>query len=443
MVERPMPYSLEAEESLLGNIMIYPDAMRQAVEAGLFGEDFYFDKHRKIFAIMYTMYEKKENIDTISLRSRLKDYDYFDKVGGTDFILHLTSITVSNANTKDYIRIIKNKAYARRVIEAANKIADEGYDGSLEVDELLDGAERMILDITRSRAMSDFKKGSDVFDGALEKIQRIHDQGDAITGIRSLYNDLDRMTTGFQKGDLIILAARPSVGKTAFALNITLNASSIASGAIAIFSLEMPAEQLATRMLSAKSRVAGQKLRTGKLDNNDWSKVNEAVSELRRQKIYIDDTPGIKVGDIFAKCRTLKNESGLALVVIDYIQLIQGTGKVESRQQEVSEISRRLKALARELDVPVIALSQLSRSVEKREDKRPMLSDLRESGSIEQDADLVMFLYRDEYYNRKEENKNPTEEVELSLAKHRNGPTGLVKLMFEREINAFYGIKSM
>ena len=443
MVERPMPYSLEAEESLLGNIMIYPDAMRQAVEAGLFGEDFYFDKHRKIFAIMYTMYEKKENIDTISLRSRLKDYDYFDKVGGTDFILHLTSITVSNANTKDYIRIIKNKAYARRVIEAANKIADEGYDGSLEVDELLDGAERMILDITRSRAMSDFKKGSDVFDGALEKIQRIHDQGDAITGIRYLYNDLDRMTTGFQKGDLIILAARPSVGKTAFALNITLNASSIASGAIAIFSLEMPAEQLATRMLSAKSRVAGQKLRTGKLDNNDWSKVNEAVSELRRQKIYIDDTPGIKVGDIFAKCRTLKNESGLALVVIDYIQLIQGTGKVESRQQEVSEISRRLKALARELDVPVIALSQLSRSVEKREDKRPMLSDLRESGSIEQDADLVMFLYRDEYYNRKEENKNPTEEVELSLAKHRNGPTGLVKLMFEREINAFYGIKSM
>lgn len=443
MVERPMPYSLEAEESLLGNIMIYPDAMRQAVEAGLFGEDFYFDKHRKIFAIMYTMYEKKENIDTISLRSRLKDYDYFDKVGGTDFILHLTSITVSNANTKDYIRIIKNKAYARRVIEAANKIADEGYDGSIEVDELLDGAERMILDITRSRAMSDFKKGSDVFDGALEKIQKIHDQGDAITGIRSLYNDLDRMTTGFQKGDLIILAARPSVGKTAFALNITLNASSIASGAIAIFSLEMPAEQLATRMLSAKSRVAGQKLRTGKLDNNDWSKVNEAVSELRRQKIYIDDTPGIKVGDIFAKCRTLKNESGLALVVIDYIQLIQGTGKVESRQQEVSEISRRLKALARELDVPVIALSQLSRSVEKREDKRPMLSDLRESGSIEQDADLVMFLYRDEYYNRKEENKNPTEEVELSLAKHRNGPTGLVKLMFEREINAFYGIKSM
>ena len=291
--------------------------------------------------------------------------------------------------------------------------------------------------------MSDFKKSSEVFDATLEKIQRIYDQGDTITGIKSMYSDLDRMTTGFQRGDLIILAARPSVGKTAFALNISLNAASVSSGAVAIFSLEMPADQLASRMLSAKSRVAGQKLRTGKLDNNDWSKVNEAVSELRRQKIYIDDTPGIKVSDIFAKCRTLKNDAGLSLIIIDYIQLIQGSGKNESRQQEVSEISRRLKALARELDVPVIALSQLSRGVEKREDKRPMLSDLRESGAIEQDADLVMFLYRDEYYNRKdEEERAATEEVELNLAKHRNGPTGLVKLMFEREINAFYGIKT-
>lgn len=438
---RTMPYSLEAEESLLGNIMLYEEAMRQTVEAGILGEDFYFDNHRKIYSIMYTMYEKKENIDTVSLITKLKDYDYYDKVGGADFILRLASSTISNANTKDYIRILKNKSYSRRIIEAANKIADDGYNGKLEVEDLLDEAENEILGITRSRAMSDFKKSSDVFDEALAKIQKIHDQGDTITGVRTLYSDLDKMTTGFQRGDLIILAARPSVGKTAFSLNLALNAAAISSGAIAIFSLEMPAEQLATRMLSAKSRVAGQKLRTGKLDNNDWSKVNEAVSELRRQKFYIDDTPGVKVSEVFAKCRTLKNDVGLSLVIIDYIQLLQGNGKAESRQQEVSEISRRLKALARELDVPVIALSQLSRSVEKREDKRPMLSDLRESGSIEQDADLVMFLYRDEYYNRKEENTSPTEEVELSLAKHRNGPTGLVKLMFEREINAFYGIK--
>ncbi|MGN1054543.1 MAG: replicative DNA helicase [Erysipelotrichaceae bacterium] len=443
MNDRTMPYSLEAEESLLGNIMLYDEAMRQTVEAGILSEDFYFDNHRKIYNIMYSMYEKKESIDTVSLSTKLKDFEYYDKVGGADFILRLAGSTISNANTKDYIRIIKNKSYARKVIEAANKIADEGYDGKLEIEDLLDEAENRILGITRSRAMSDFKKSSEVFDATLEKIQRIYDQGDTITGIKSMYSDLDRMTTGFQRGDLIILAARPSVGKTAFALNISLNAASVSSGAVAIFSLEMPADQLASRMLSAKSRVAGQKLRTGKLDNNDWSKVNEAVSELRRQKIYIDDTPGIKVSDIFAKCRTLKNDAGLSLIIIDYIQLIQGSGKNESRQQEVSEISRRLKALARELDVPVIALSQLSRGVEKREDKRPMLSDLRESGAIEQDADLVMFLYRDEYYNRKdEENRAATEEVELNLAKHRNGPTGLVKLMFEREINAFYGIKT-
>lgn len=443
MNERTMPYSLEAEESLLGNIMLFEDAMRQAVEAGLLGKDFYYDKHRKIYSIMYTMYEKKETIDTISLSTKLRDFDYFDKVGGMDFILHLTSMTISNANTSEYIRIIKNKSYARQIIQTAQEIMDDGYDGTYAVEDLLDAAEHRILDITRSRAMSDFKKSSEVFDATLDKIQRISEQGDAVTGVRSLYSDLDRMTAGFQKGDLIILAARPSVGKTAFALNLALNAASIASGAIAIFSLEMPAEQLATRMLSAKSHVAGQKLRTGKLDNDDWSRVNETVSELRRQKYFIDDTPGIKIGEMFAKCRTLKNEHGLAMIVIDYIQLIQGSGHSESRQQEVSEISRRLKALARELEVPVIALSQLSRSVEKREDKRPMLSDLRESGSIEQDADLVMFLYRDEYYKRKdEEEKAPTEEVELSLAKHRNGPTGLVKLMFEREINAFYGIKN-
>ena len=443
MSERTMPYSLEAEESLLGNILLYEEAIRQAAEAGLLANDFYYDKHRKIYTIMYNMYEKKELIDPVSLSTKLKDFEYFEKVGGMDFILHLTSMTISNANTKEYIRIIKNKSYARRIIETAQKIMDDGYNGTFGVEELLDDAEQRILEITRSRAMSDFKKSSEVFDATLEKIQKISEQGDTVTGIRSLYSDLDRMTAGFQKGDLIILAARPSVGKTAFALNLALNAASVASGAIAIFSLEMPAEQLATRMLSAKSRVSGQKLRTGKLENEEWSKINESVSELRRQKYFIDDTPGIKIGEMFAKCRTLKNENGLAMIIIDYIQLIQGNGNSESRQQEVSEISRRLKALARELEVPVIALSQLSRSVEKREDKRPMLSDLRESGSIEQDADLVMFLYRDEYYKRKdEEEKQPTEEVELSLAKHRNGPTGMVKLVFEREINAFYGLQN-
>ena len=439
---KEMPRSLEVEEALLGNIIQFDDAMRQCVEAGVLSDDFYLDKHRQIYRIMYNMYDKKMAIDSVSLVTALKDFGNLESIGGMSFIMHLIDMTVDNVNTKDYIRIIKDKAYSRRLIEAAEKIIDDTYESKYEVAELLDDAESKILDITRSRAMSDFKKSAEVFDETLAKIQKIYNQGSAITGIKSLFGDLDNLTGGFQRGDLIILAARPSVGKTAFALNLALSAASVASGAIAIFSLEMPSDQLATRMLGAKSHVSLQKIKSGKLNNDDWSKVNESIAELRRQKFYIDDTPGVKIAEMFAKCRTLKNTQGFALVIVDYIQLIQGSARFESRKQEVSEISRRLKALARELDAPVIALSQLSRSVEKREDKRPMLSDLRESGSIEQDADLVMFLYRDDYYHRKEDEKpKPIEEVELNLAKHRNGPTGLVKLLFEKEINAFYGMK--
>lgn len=445
MNERPMPHSVEVEESLLGNMILYPDSAKETFESGLLSNDFYVEKHRKMFSVMNSMYERKEAIDEVSIISRLKSLNLLDVFGGTEFIAHLMASTVSNVNAKEYIKIIKNYSYKRQMITAADKIAEDASMGNLEIGELLNVSEQRITDITRSRAISDFKKGEDVFEEAYTKIQNIANSGNTITGVRSLYSDLDRMTTGFQRGDFIILAARPSVGKTALALNFALNAASVSSGAVAIFSLEMPADQLATRMLSAKARVAGQKLRTGKLDNEDWSKVNEAIIDLKRKNIYIDDTPGVKINDIFAKCRTLKNEQhDISLVIIDYIQLIQGSGKSESRQQEVSEISRNLKALAREIDVPVIALSQLSRSVEKRDDKRPMLSDLRESGSIEQDADLVMFIYRDEYYNRKEdEERLPTEEVELNLAKHRNGPTGMVKLVFERELNLFYGYKNM
>ena len=446
MTQRSVPFSIEAEESLLGNIIMYNDPMQEAVEAGLVSGDFYLDKHRKIFSIMYSMYEHKENIDSTSLASRLRDYDYLEKAGGYDYILHLLSTTISRYHTKEYIRIIRKYSLARQLITAGDKIAEMGTDTETEIGDVLDKAEKTLLDVTRSRTVSDFKKGSELFDRTLAKIQSIQEKGDTVTGLRSFYSDLDAKTTGFQRGDLIILAARPSMGKTALALNFALNAAPVAMGAIAIFSLEMPAEQLTTRMLSAKSRVPSQKLQTGKLDDNDWSNLNSAAQELKRQKFYIDDTSGIKVSEMFAKCRKLKNEEDLSLVVVDYIQLIQGTGDSESRQQEVSEISRRLKALARELDVPVIALSQLSRSVEKREDKRPMLSDLRESGALEQDADLVMFIYREEYYKRNEaENNAPAqsrEDVELSLAKHRNGPTGTIKLAFEREIGCFYGIQN-
>lgn len=440
MQDKVMPYDLEAEQSLLGNILVYDDAMRLAVEANVLSEDFFLDKHRTIYKIMHSMYEKKEAIDATSLRSRLSDFGYLDQVGGVEFLLQLTDKTISSANTKEYISIIKNKAYARKIIDVANKIAQDGYDGSIEVEDLLDEAERKILEITRSRAYSEFKSSGEIFDETLAKIQKIAEMGDTVTGIKTLYNDLDVMTTGFQRGDLIILAARPSVGKSAFALNIAMNTAAVSSGAVAIFSLEMPYDQLALRMLMAKSQIDGQKLRTGKLTDHEWSKLNEVVNELKRQQFFIDDTPGIKVSEIFAKSRALKNQHGLALIIIDYMQLIQGNGHAESRQQEVSEISRRLKALARELEVPVIALSQLSRSVEIRADKRPMLSDLRESGSIEQDADLVMFLYREEYYKQSEE-RPKVEEVEVNLAKHRNGPTGVIKLAFERDTNRFYGLK--
>ena len=441
MSQKVIPYSIEAEESLLGNILIYKDAMQETIEAGITSEDFYIDKHQKIFQIMANMYENREKVDTVSLSSKLKDFDYFDKVGGLEYLMKLTDSTIANVNTKEYIRIIKNKSISRQIIAAGEKIATEGYDGKSSIDELLESAEKRILDITRSRTDADFKEGTQIFDDAIKKIEAIEAAGTTITGVRSRFTKLDEMTAGFQRGDLILLAARPSMGKSAMALNIAINSAMVTQGACAIFSLEMPAEQLAMRMFSAKAKVDGQKLRKGQLNDSDWSKINEAAQELKHQKFFIDDTPGLKVSDMYAKCRKLKNDHGLYLVIVDYIQLIQATGKSESRQQEVSDISRKLKAMARELDVPVNALSQLSRSVESRQDKRPMLSDLRESGALEQDADIVIFLYREEYYNR-EENNDQREDVELIVAKHRNGPIGKVKLAFEKDYNAFYSISN-
>ena len=442
MSQKSIPYSIEAEESLLGNILLYPTAMQETIEAGIVSDDFYLDKHKRIFNIMSSMYDNKEKVDTVSLSSKLKDFDYFDKVGGLEYLMKLADSTISNVNTKEYIRIIKNKSLSRKIIKAGEEIANDGYDGKTGIDEVLETAEKKILDITRSRTDSDFKVGSVVFDEAIKKIEAIEASGSAITGVRTRFSALDSMTAGLQKGDLILLAARPSMGKTALALNMAINSAMVNQGACAIFSLEMPAEQLAMRMFSAKAKVEGQKLRKGQLSEDDWRSINEASQELKHQKFFIDDTPGIKVSDMYAKCRKLKNDHGLYLVVIDYIQLIQATGKSESRQQEVSEISRRLKAMARELEVPVIALSQLSRSVESRQDKRPMLSDLRESGALEQDADIVMFLYREEYYNREEEKSDEREDVELIISKHRNGPTGMVKLAFEKSYNAFYSISN-
>ncbi|MBQ6217989.1 MAG: replicative DNA helicase [Erysipelotrichaceae bacterium] len=442
MSNRSMPYSIEAEESLLGNIMLYPDAMRQCVDAGVTAEDFYLEKHRSIYNIMSSMFENKEKVDTVSLSTKLKDFGVYDKIGGLDYIMQLANATISANNTGEYISIIRNKSLARQVIKVGEEISNDAFDSSVSVDEMLENVERKVTEVTRSKTSSDFLSGEVVFDSTIKHIQAIQEAGSDITGVRTLYSDLDSKTAGFQKGDLIIVAARPSMGKTALALNLAMNSASVTPGAVAIFSLEMPAEQVATRILAAKSKVEIQKLRTGTLNDEEWSRINIAAQELKKQNFYIDDTPGIKVSEMYAKARKLAQDKGLYMIVVDYIQLIQATGKSDSRQQEVSEISRRLKAMARELGVPLIALSQLSRSVEARQDKRPMLSDLRESGALEQDADLVLFLYRDAYYNREENAENTREDVELLIAKHRNGATGKVTLAFEKEINAFYGIKN-
>lgn len=442
MTQKNLPYSLEAEQSLLGNILIFKETMRECIEAGVESDDFYLDKHRRIYNICSSMYENRETIDTISLSTKLKDYEYFDAIGGLEYLMSLTDATIDKTNTREYIRIIKNKSLARKIIKAGEEIASDGYDGQAGIDEVLEKAEKKILDITRSRTDSDFKPGSEVFASAVKKIEAIEAAGSAITGVKTRFSQLDQMTAGLQRSDMIILAARPSMGKSALALNIALNSAMVSSGACAIFSLEMPCEQLANRMLSAKAKVDGQKIRKGQLNETEWIKLKEAEQELKRQKIFFDDTPGIKISDMHAKCRKLKEDYGLYLVIIDYIQLIQSNTKAESRQQEVSDISRKIKAMARELDVPIIALSQLSRSVEARTDKRPMLSDLRESGAIEQDADIVMFIYREDYYKKDEERNEKREDVELIIAKHRNGPIGTVKLAFEKDINAFYSISN-
>ena len=439
MSQKVMPYSIEAEETLLGNILLYSDAMVEAVENDLLSTDFYLDKHQKIYSIMSGMFDNREKIDAVSLSAKLKDFGLFDKIGGFEYITQLTDSTVGAVNTKEYIRIIKNKSISRQVINVGQLIAEEAYDSKTPIDDVLDSVENKVLNITRSRVDAEFKAGSDVFESAIKRIETIQEAGGGITGVKSCYNDLDRITAGFQRSDFIILAARPSMGKTALALNIALNAATACPGAVAFFSCEMPAEQLAMRMLAAKAKVNGQRIRTGNLEEKDWSRINEATQILKKQLFFIDDTPMQKVNDMLAKCRKLKNEHGLSIVFIDYIQLIASNNRSENRQQEVSEISRRLKAMARELDCPIIALSQLSRDVEKRQDKRPMLSDLRETGSLEQDADLVLFLYRKDYYEH-EEDRQEREDVDLIIAKHRNGPTDTIQLAFEKDYNAFYSI---
>lgn len=433
-----MPNNLEAEQSLLGSIILYERSVRIVIESGLDSDDFFLDAHRKIFHAIILINDERKPIDITTLHAKLQDLNLLDVVGGLDYLIELQEASVTSANTKNYVEIIQNKAHARRLIEVANEVAEDGFDGSIAVEDLLDSAEKRILEVTRTRKTDDFKSGKEVVQSVVENIYRMRDNKTSITGVKTGYRSLDRLTNGLQRGDLIILAARPSVGKTAFALNLALKTAKYNDQAVAIFSLEMPAEHLISRMLAVESGVPGNTLKTGKFANDDeLNRTNSAASSLSGLKIYIDDSSMIKTSEVFSKCRRLQAEHGLALIVIDYIQLISGSAKSkENRQQEVSEISRNLKALARELNVPVVALSQLSRGVESRTDKKPMLSDLRESGSIEQDADIVMMLYRSEYYENRGQEEN-SQEVEVIVGKHRNGATGILKMFFTKDVNTF------
>lgn len=444
MPAKVLPSAPEAEAGLLGTMLVYSGATRTAIETGLCETDFFIDINRRIFAVISSLYHEGTPVDLATVSTRLKDTNQLDLVGGFQYLTDLTNASVTSANTKKYVEIVKDKAVVRKLIEVAEEIAQSGLDGQPDLDIYLDQAEKKILDISRDRRTTAFKGTPELMSTIMDNIRRMSENHSNVTGVPTGLRDLDHHTHGLQKGDLIIVAARPAMGKTAVSLNLALNVAlsqqETADAGVAVFSLEMSAEQLAMRLLSAKSRVPGDNLKTGFMSNEDWNRANEAAFNLKKIKLFIDDTPAIKVSEIFAKCRRLQAEHGLSLVLIDYIQLIQGSGsRGENRQQEVSEISRSLKGLARELKVPVIALSQLSRSVEQREDKHPMLSDLRESGAIEQDADIVMMLYREAYYNEEKRQiaqANGVEPLEINIVKHRNGATGRVEVAFENKTNA-------
>ncbi|MFX3618580.1 MAG: replicative DNA helicase [Sporolactobacillus sp.] len=437
--DRTPPNNLEAEQAVLGAIFLEPSLIITASE-DLVPEDFYRTSHQLIFSVMLDLSERNEPVDVVTVTNALQSARHLEEIGGVSYLAELAESVPTAANLSYYCRIVAEKALLRRLIRTATQIVSEGYTREEEVENILDDAERKILDVAERQRTGEFQPIKDVLVETYDNIELLQSRKGDVTGTATGFIELDHMTAGFQKSELIIVAARPSVGKTAFALNIAQNVATKNDANVAIFSLEMGAQQLAMRMLCAEGNLDAQKLRTGRLEDEDWQKLTMAMGSLSRTGIYIDDSPGIRVNDIRAKCRRLKLDKGLDLVVIDYLQLIlgsSGAGRQENRQQEVSEISRTLKAMARELDVPVIALSQLSRGVESRQDKRPMMSDIRESGSIEQDADVVAFLYRDDYYNKESEKQNI---IEIIIAKQRNGPVGTVELAFIKEYNKFVNL---
>ena len=436
--DRIPPQNIEAEQAVLGAIFLEPSSLIVTSEV-LIPEDFYRSAHQKIFNVMLKLNDEGKAVDLITVTEDLAATKSLEEVGGVTYLSELAGSVPTAANVEYYARIVEEKSLLRRLIRTATNIAQEGYSREDEVAELLGEAEKNIMEVAQRKNSGSFQNIKDVLVRTYDNIEELANRKGDVTGIPTGFAELDRMTAGFQRNDLIIVAARPSVGKTAFALNIAQNVATKTDENVAIFSLEMGAEQLVMRMLCAEGNINAQNLRTGALTDEDWRKLTMAMGSLSNAGIYIDDTPGVRIGEIRAKSRRLKQEHGLGMIMIDYLQLIQGNGRSgENRQQEVSEISRSLKALARELQVPVIALSQLSRGVEQRQDKRPMMSDIRESGSIEQDADIVAFLYRDDYYDKESENKNI---IEIIIAKQRNGPVGTVSLAFVKEYNKFVNLE--
>ena len=432
------PQSIEAELAVLGAMLSSKDAISKALQ-WLRSHHFYKESHSKIFLVMSDLFDKGEPIDTISVINKLKKNKQIDDVGGAYFITGLVESVPTAANVESYAKIVLEKFMLRELIRASHELSKDAYNDRQDVGEILDAAEQTIFSITQDRLRGGFMPIDGILHETFKNLDRIASNPGSVTGVASGLIDLDEITSGFQKGDLAIIAGRPSMGKTALALSIMRNAAIDFKVPVGMFSLEMANHQLAQRLLCAEGRVDSHLVRTGKLPKNQWKNLSLAVGSLAEAEIYLDDTPAITVLELRAKARRLKAEKNLGLIIIDYLQLMQGPRNIESRQQEISNISRSLKALAKELDVPIIALSQLSRAVEQRSDHRPQLSDLRESGAIEQDADVVIFLYRSWVYSRDEEEKGRAQAI---VAKQRNGPIGTVNLSFIDRFARFESISS-
>ncbi len=430
---RSLPQSIEAEQSVLGSMIIDKNAIAKVLE-GLEEEDFYRDGHKIIYRSILEMFRNDIAIDLLTLLEYLKSTDMLERAGGVTYITELSASVPTTANLSAYIKIVSDKSTLRRLIKSSTTIIEESYNNQSNVEDVVDSAEKKIFNIAEKRTTKDFEPLSDVLERGFAQIEKLFNNKGTITGVGSGFTDLDAKTSGFQSGDMVLIAARPSMGKTTFALNIVEHAALKENKSVVVFSLEMSKEQLAYKLLCSEANVDMLRLRTGTLEDKDWENIAMAAGPLSKAKIYIDDTAGVTVMEMRSKCRRLKIEYGIDLIVIDYLQLMSGGTGTDNRQQEVSEISRSIKALAKEMECPVIALSQLSRAPEQRADHRPMLSDLRESGSIEQDADVVMFLYRDEYYNKETEDKNIGECI---MAKQRNGPVGTVKLAWLGQYSKF------